>query len=503
MSYAQVFSRAAIGLQAPLVRVEVHLSSGLPSYTLVGLPAAAVRESKQRVKGALQSSGFEMPRNQIVVNLAPADLPKEGGRFDVAIALGLLIASKQLAGGSSVAFDDAEFVGELGLNGAIRGVRGVLPALKAATDAGRKMFTPADNASEAAYLQAAETVSVDSLSALVAHLKGDERLPPVMHKQAKTASSAYDLSDVKQQLFARRAVEVAAAGSHNMLFTGPPGTGKTLLATRLIGLLPDLAIDEAEEVAALASISDRGFDPKAWGRRPFRAPHHTASAVAMVGGGHHASPGEISLAHHGVLFLDELPEFDRRVLEVLREPLESGGMTVSRANYKVYFPADFQLVAAMNPCPCGYAGDPSARCHCSPGQIGRYRQRLSGPLLDRIDLHVEMPRESLRALRTAPPGESSAVVRERVARARTMQMQRQVKVNAGLSIAEVERHCSVNNSALELIESTQDRYGLSMRAYHRLLKVARTIADLDAADAIGEPHLLEAFAYRPLDVSAY
>lgn len=502
MSYAQVLSRAAVGLDAPLVRVEVHLSGGLPSYTLVGLPATAVRESKQRVKGALQSSGFDMPRSQIVVNLAPADLPKEGGRFDLAIALGLLLASNQLKVDTNIRLEDAEFVGELGLNGAIRGVRGVLPAIKAAADTGRRVFMPADNACEASCLRSAEIVSVESLAALAAHLQGETVLQEVVYRQPPPRPAECDLSDVKQQPLARRAIEVAAAGAHNVLLAGPPGTGKTLLANRLVGLLPDLSIEESEEVAAMASVSDAGFAADKWGCRPFRAPHHTASAIALVGGGNHPRPGEISLAHHGVLFLDELPEFDRRVLEVLREPLESGGMTVSRAHYKVFFPARFQLVAAMNPCPCGFASDPSGRCRCSPAQIARYRQRLSGPLLDRIDIHIEMPRESLRDLRNAPAGESTADVRARVIHARTIQRARQRVTNAALAPAELERHCPVGAELMAVIEAAQERYALSMRAYHRLLKVTRTIADLAGAEDIAEPHLLEALGYRPLDMTA-
>ncbi|MGD8690170.1 MAG: YifB family Mg chelatase-like AAA ATPase, partial [Gammaproteobacteria bacterium] len=389
MALSRVLSRAQAGIEAPAVTVEVHLSNGLPSLSIVGLPEAAVREAKDRVRSALINSRFDFPARRITVNLAPADLPKEGGRFDLPIALGILAASGQIPDDP---LERHEFVGELSLSGELRPVRGALPAAVKVRDAGRALLVAADNADEAALVSGARVHGAEHLLEVCAHLNGDTRLG--LHEptiKGGAAPAAGDLRDVRGQHQARRALEIAAAGGHSLLFIGPPGTGKSMLASRLPGVLPPMTEEEALEAAAVASVSG-GFDPARWGQRPFRSPHHTASGVALVGGGTHPRPGEISLAHHGVMFLDELPEFDRKVLEVLREPLESGEITISRAARQASYPARFQLIAAMNPCPCGYLGDPGGRCRCTEDQVWRYRSRISGPLLDRLDLHVEVPR---------------------------------------------------------------------------------------------------------------
>ncbi|GAB6042667.1 YifB family Mg chelatase-like AAA ATPase [Endothiovibrio diazotrophicus] len=497
MALAVLYSRAQSGIDAPLVTVEVHLSGGLPSLSIVGLPETAVKESKDRVRGALLNAGFEFPQRRITINLAPADLPKEGGRFDLPIALGILAANGQLSQG---ALEQHEFLGELALGGGLRPVRGVLPAALAARDAGRALVVPRENGGEAALVGDAEVVGADALLAVCAHLSGQRPIPfSDAAERAPPDEGEPDLREVCGQLQARRALEVAAAGGHSLLMFGPPGTGKTLLASRLPSILPPMDEGEALEAAAVASISDRGLDPARWRRRPFRAPHHTASAVALVGGGSQPRPGEISLAHRGVLFLDELPEFDRKVLEVLREPLESGRITISRAARQAEFPARFQLVAAMNPCPCGYLGDPAGRCRCTPDQIVRYRGRVSGPLLDRIDLQVEVPRLPPGTLGGGAPGEPSAAVRERVEAARSRQAERAGRLNAELSGEALSRYCRLDERDGALLERAMEKLGLSARAYHRILKVARTIADLAESESIATPHLTEAIAYRRLD----
>lgn len=498
MPLARVYSRAQTGIDAPPVTVEVHISNGLPALTIVGLPEAAVRESKDRVRSALLNANFDFPARRITINLAPADLPKEGGRFDLAIALGILAASSQLP---LEALKTHEFLGELSLSGEVRSVRGTLPSAVQARAAHRTLVVSAANADEAALVHGAAVIGVDHLLTVCAHLSGEAPLHPHATTARVRAPRYPDLSDVRGQQQAKRALEVAAAGAHSLLFVGPPGTGKSMLASRLPGILPPMTENEALESAAVASISNAGFDATRWGQRPFRTPHHTASGVALVGGGAQPRPGEISLAHRGVMFLDELPEFDRRVLEVLREPLESGSITISRAARQAEFPAHFQLIAAMNPCPCGHLGDEDGRCRCTPHQVQRYRQRISGPLLDRIDLHCTVPRPPKSALRpgTAPDGEASAVVARRVGEARARQLARAARPNAALDNPLIQRHCRLGSSAQQLLDAAMDRLQLSARAYHRILKVARTIADLANDSSIAAPHVAEAIGFRALD----
>jgi magnesium chelatase family protein len=493
MTLALVHTRARAGVRAPAVNVEVFLAGGLPRMSIVGLPEAAVREAKDRVRAAIQCAQYDFPARVITVNLAPADLPKDGGRFDLPIALGILAAGGQIP---LEALRDCEFLGELGLTGELRPVDGVLPAALAAAAAGRRLIVPAGNGAEAALAAGVEAFTARTLLEVCGHLCGHRTLPTAVAPESRFDHGP-DLRDVRGQTRARRALEIAAAGGHHLLLVGPPGCGKTLLASRLPGLLPDASDADALETAAIASISGRGLDPTRWRMRPFRSPHHTASAVALVGGGAEPRPGEISLAHNGVLFLDELPEWDRRALEVLREPLESGVVTISRAARQSEFPARFQLVAAMNPCPCGWAGDPSGRCRCHPDAILRYRSKISGPLLERIDLHLDVPRLPPAELRPdAPPGESSDVVRARVVRARDVQRQRAGRCNAHLDQSETNAVCRLAPDDQAMLESAIDLLQLSARSMHRILRVARTIADLAGSKDILGPHVAEAIGYR-------
>mgnify|MGYP000927331879 CR=1 FL=1 len=496
MSLAVLRSRAISGMDAPEVIVEVHLAAGLPAFTLVGLPDTEVKEARDRVRAAIQNCRFEFPQRRITVNLAPADLPKESGRFDLPIALGILIASGQLRAN---ALDDYEFAGELALGGELRSIRGALAMVAAMnaqpSAAGRTCILPEASAAEAALVRSATILPARSLLEVCAHLGGQQSLPVFDGQAVAAVNACPDLAEVKGQSQARRALEVAAAGNHSLLMSGPPGTGKSMLASRFAGILPPMTEAEALESAAVHSLAGR-FRIEHWGQRPFRSPHHSASSAALVGGGGVPQPGEISLAHHGVLFLDELTEFDRRVLEALREPLETGHICIARAARRADFPARFQLVAAMNPCPCGWLGHANGKCRCTPDQVARYRAKLSGPLLDRIDLMIEVSSLSDTEMQDKSPGESSAAVRERVVEARRRQMRRQGKSNALLGPAEIDSYCSPDEAGGNMLRQAIARLSLSARAYHRILKVARSCADLAGSEKVLASHIAEAVQYR-------
>lgn len=496
MSLALVYSRALAGMAAPLVEVEAHLANGLPAFNIVGLPDTEVKESRDRVRAAIIQSGFDFPAKKITVNLAPADLPKESGRFDLPIAMGILAASGQIQAGKLAEF---ELAGELALSGQIRPIRGAVAMAWQGAQAGRAFILPPENAEQAALLHTATIYGAESLAAVAAHFNNITPLEPIQadveHFAASSDEKKADLVDVKGQHTARLALEIAAAGGHSLLMMGPPGTGKSMLAQRLPGILPPLNEEEMISVWALRSLLP-SHQQQFSRQRPFRSPHHSASAVALVGGGSDPRPGEISLAHHGVLFLDELPEFDRKVLEVLREPLESGEIHISRAARQATYPAQFQLVAAMNPCPCGYLGHPSKPCRCTPDAVSRYRDKISGPLLDRIDLTIEVPALPAHDLIEAQAGESSADVLARVIRARSLQHTRQGKINAALSTTELDEVANISDEARQALAQTLEKLSLSARSFHRILRVARTLADLAGDEVVSRVHVLRAVGFR-------
>jgi len=496
--FGLIRSRTLVGIRAIPVLVEAQLLPGLPRFTIVGLPETAVRESRDRIRGAIKAAGIDFPERAIVVNLAPADLPKQGGRFDLPIALAILQAMGCI---DRIRCNQYEFVGELSLAGRLREVQGTLPTALAVGETDRGLVVPDRSAAEATLCEKAKVYATESLPELIASLagSGSSALSACRANSAAVQTPDLpDMSDVRGQQSARRALEIACAGGHNLMMVGPPGTGKSMLANRACGILPPMSIEEAVETASIESISNKGFHLSNWRRRPFRSPHHTVSGVALVGGGSSPKPGEISLAHNGILFLDELAEFPRSVLDVLREPLESGHVSIARASHSADFPASFQLVAATNPCPCGHAGDPDIACRCSEQQINRYLSRLSGPFLDRIDIQVGVPRIDVATLRKSQAGESSEKIRERVTAARELQLQRQGCNNAKLGVSTLEGICALEGDTNRFLEQAGSQLKLSLRGHHRVLRVARSIADLESVERVERRHVLEAIAYRQL-----